>query len=99
MIPLSVPEVRRLVLGRDADSDTQAFLLGWSRFRRAHQAVAQRGHVVRRQRERQEVRPSVASALARPAVPAAGLTDAEWERLRPLLPPQWAVPATTITSS
>lgn len=80
--------MRRLLLVRTADPDVQAFALRWSRFRRVHQAVAQRGHVVRRARERHG-RPSLtAPALGRPEVPPAGLTDAEWERVRPLLPPQ-----------
>lgn len=83
-----MPEVRRLVLARDEDPDTQAFLLGWSRFRRAHQAVAQRGHVARRLRERAvPVRGASAPALAGPRAPVE-LTDAEWARVRPLLPPQ-----------
>lgn len=88
MIPLSVPEVRRLALVRDADPQTQAFLLSWSRFRRAHQAVAQRGHIARRLRERAaQVRCAATPALAESGAPV-DLTDAEWTRVWPLLPPQ-----------
>jgi hypothetical protein len=85
---LSVPEVRRLLLVRAADPDTRAFALGWSRFRRTHQAVAQRGHMARRERERHERASPSGPALGCPPVPPAGLTEAEWERVRPLLPPQ-----------
>lgn len=89
LIPLSVPEVRRLVLTRAAAPDTQAFLLDWSRFRRAHQAVAQRCHVTRRRREHALwAPPAVIPPAPSAQVRAADLTDAEWERVRPLLPPQ-----------
>jgi hypothetical protein len=78
LIPLSVPEVRRLLLTRAADPDTHAFLLGWSRFRRAHQAVAQRCQVARRLREHVTMaHPAAVPTVARSDVPAAGLTDAE----------------------
>src|SRR5829696_7574185 len=43
LIPLSVPEVRRLVLAMAAGSSRERnFRLGWSLWRRAHQAVAAR---------------------------------------------------------
>ena len=87
MIALSVPEVRRLVLTRAAAPDTQAFLLDWSRFRRAHQAVAQRCHVARRRREHASSPAAVCPAPSA-EVPTTGLTEAEWERVRALLPPQ-----------
>jgi hypothetical protein len=83
-----VPEVRRLVLARGAEAGTQAFLLDWSRFRRAHQAGAQRCHIARRARERPAMHHTALPALALVGVPQAGLTEAEWERVRPLLPPQ-----------
>ena len=89
MIPLSVPEVRRLVLAHAANPATQAFLLDWSRFRRAHQAVAQRCHVTRRRREHALwAPPAVIPPVPAAQAPATGLTDAEWERVRSLLPPQ-----------
>ena len=70
--------------------DRRASRLGWSRWRRAHQAVAARCHAARRAL-RQETLPS-----ARTAPPTAsadtGLTDDEWRRVEPLLPPQ--MPAT-----
>jgi hypothetical protein len=85
---LSVPEVRRLLLVRAADPDARAVALSWSRFRRAHHAVAQRGHMARRDRDRHERASPSRPALGCPPVPPAGLTDAAWERVRPLLPPQ-----------
>jgi hypothetical protein len=75
--------VRRLVLLRDADEAKQGFLLTWSRWRRAHQAVAQRCHIARRACSRAA---PYALALAPPV--GGELTDAEWERVRPVLPPQ-----------
>lgn len=49
-MPLSVPEVRRLIarlaLGRDPPPP--AFVLAWSFWRRAHQAVARAYHWGRR---------------------------------------------------
>jgi putative transposase of IS4/5 family DUF4096 len=81
-----VPEVRRLLLALADHGARRAHRLRWSRWRRAHQALANRCHAARHARERAQ----------RPGVPAAGrvapalveLTDAEWARLRPLLPPQ-----------
>jgi hypothetical protein len=84
---LTVPEVRRVVLAAGEDPAKQAFLLRWSRWRRAHQAGAQRCHVTRRAREQET------SVPATPAPRRAGdlaqeiLTDAEWARVQPLLPP------------
>jgi transposase len=76
--------VRRLVRLRDEDDATRSFLLAWSRWRRAHQATARRCHIARRARERAAPHaPAFVPPLAR-----GELTDAEWERVRPLLPPQ-----------
>ncbi len=64
----------------------RAFRLGWSRWRRTHQAVAARCHAATRALTRA---PSpIPRAVALPPLPDAGLTDAEWARVRPLLPPQ-----------
>lgn len=67
-------------------AEQRSFRLGWSRWRRTHQAVAARCHAVRR------ALPGAARPSARAAPPAAsadaGLTDAEWRLLEPLLPPQ-----------
>jgi len=81
-----VPEVRRLLLALGEAPQQRAHRLHWSGFRRRHQAAARRFHVARRARQA----PLVASALPLPT-PVPGLpalTDAHWDQLRPLLPPQ-----------
>ena len=91
MIPLTVPEVRRLLLAMTENDERRAFHFGWSVWRRAHQAVAGRCHAARRaRRARRRDRPRAAPG-ASPAPPAPApveLTDAEWELIRSLLPPQ-----------
>ena len=86
MIPLTVPEVRRLVLAMAETGERRAFRMGWSVWRRAHQVVAARCHAARRSRKR--AGPPPVEAVAPPAAERAELTDAEWERVRALLPPQ-----------
>jgi hypothetical protein len=83
-IALSVPEVRRLLLALEEDEDQRTFRLGWSRWRRAHQAVARRCHVARRTHTLMTLPPLCATAQTT----TGELTDAEWERIRPVLPPQ-----------
>ena len=63
------------------------FLLGWSAWRRAHQAVAARCRAAKRAVRRAPARegpPEVATI----APEEAWLTDEQWELVRPLLPPQ-----------
>jgi len=81
-----VPEVRRLLLALAEQGARRAHRLRWSRWRRAHQARANRCHVTRRARERAQQPADPAAGRAAPAL--VELTDAEWARLRPLLPPQ-----------
>jgi hypothetical protein len=45
---LTIPEVRRLVLAMREQGEQRTFRLGWSGFRRTHQAVAARGLAARR---------------------------------------------------
>jgi transposase len=81
-----------------APEEEQEFRLGWSLWRRAHQAVAKRCHTTSRKAKResaQEQQPDLAQPTpAMTATPffstpmAARLTDEQWERLRPLMPPQ-----------
>ena len=69
--------------------ESRRFRLGWSAWRRAHQAVAARCRASRRAPE--ETVPAVNHPALQSVVMAAdgaALTDAEWERVRPLLPPQ-----------
>ena len=80
---MTVPEVRRLVLLGHEDEARRAYLLGWSRRRRAHQAVARRCHSARHAGARAEQ-----PALAPTRPPDGAFTDAEWARVQPLLPPQ-----------
>jgi len=81
-----VPETRRLVLAMAGDEKRRVHRLAWSRWRRAHQAVAARCHAAYRA-VRQEKGDSVRVV---PPLPLAhrALSDAEWERIQPLLPPQ-----------
>jgi hypothetical protein len=44
LIPPTVPEVRRLISAMMGPEEKRKFRLGWSLFRRAHQAVAKRSH-------------------------------------------------------
>lgn len=90
-----MPEVRRLVLAMTESEQERKFRLGWSLFRRAHQAVAERCHKAKhapRRKSPPEVPPeSGEAAAATVAVPPRGtavLTDTEWERVSPLLPAQ-----------
>jgi transposase len=86
LIPITVPEVRRLFLALTGSAEQRTFRLQWSLWRRAHQAVAARCHALRRAQGRD--RPLVALAAAAATAVPADLTDAEWELVRSLLPPQ-----------
>lgn len=86
MIPLTVPETRRLVLALGESDVQRGCRFGWSRWHRAHQAVAARCHAARHARTRSK---GATDHVSLPAPLARGrLTDAEWERVRPMLPPQ-----------
>jgi transposase len=86
LIPLTVPEVRRLLRLVSEAEEQRLQRLHWSRWRRRHQAVAQRSHIARRARQRpaRAERPPVVGAVPG----TAALTDAHWAQLAPLLPPQ-----------
>lgn len=98
MIPPTVPEVRRVILAMAGPIEEREFRLGWSLWRRAHQAVARRCHTASRAAKRDppgERPPDLARpAPARTATPvfstpmAARLTDEKWECVRPLMPPR-----------
>jgi hypothetical protein len=80
-----------VILAMAAPEEERAFRLGWSLWRRAHQAVARRCHMVSRTlRETSEkkgepssVPVSTTSTLHRGS---AKLADQQWARLKPLLP-------------
>jgi hypothetical protein len=88
-----VPEVRRLVLAvAEPDEQKRAFRLGWSPWRRAHQALAARYRKASRVAKRalsgeaaleDRVRPHATTLLCAEGAP---LTDEEWEMVEPLLP-------------
>jgi Putative transposase of IS4/5 family (DUF4096) len=90
-----VPEVRRLILAMARPEEERGFRLGWSLWRRAHQAVARRCHSARRSLREEGTPPA---RLAHPAASAAAdaalkptnvhLSDEGWELLKPLLPSQ-----------
>jgi hypothetical protein len=86
MIPLSLAEVRRLVQAARGPGEQRAHRLSWSRFRRQHQAGARRCHRERRARQAPLAHSPAREALPLPGLPS--LTDAQWERIGPLLPPQ-----------
>ena len=86
-----MPEVRRLLRLLTEPPERHGFLLRWSRWRRAHQAVARRGHIAARARARPAARDSApiepAHAPVNRPLPSE-LTDAAWARVQPLLPPR-----------
>jgi transposase len=83
MVGLSVPEARRLMAALAAPPGERAHRLRWSRWRRAHQATARRGHAARRARDHAPPSSSAPPVVAVPGTPA--LTDAGWARVLPLL--------------
>jgi hypothetical protein len=88
LLPLTAPEVRRLLLALAEPPERFSFRLAWSRWRRHHQAVAQRAHAARRAR-RPVVLPTVSPAvLPPPPRPSRELTEEQWQRVLALLPPQ-----------
>ncbi len=89
-----MPETRRVILAMTGPEQEREFRLGWSLFRRAHQAVAKRchkaihrakhdtssGHNGRRGREADLSNDTLIENTA--------LTSRQWERVSPLLPAQ-----------
>lgn len=84
LIPLTLPEVRRLLLA-DRDPPLQLrFHLWWSTFRREHQAMAQRSHRARHARDQPALDgPAIITDLVS-TVPE--LNDARWEQIGALVP-------------
>ena len=80
--------MRRLLLALAEPPERFGFRLAWSRWRRRHQAVARRAHIARRARRPAPllVVPPTVSPL--PPLRNPDLSEDQWQRLRPLLPPQ-----------
>ena len=77
-------EIRRLLEGLGESGEQRKLRLWWSRFRRKHQAGAKRCHGQRRERQAPLQPPQRLSPIRLAAVPE--LTDAQWEKIRLLLP-------------
>lgn len=85
MIPLTVPEVRRLLLTLAEPPERIRFRLAWSTFRRRHQARAKRSHQAQRARSHSPPHTSATVQALPPTLP--DLTDAHWKQIAALLPP------------
>jgi len=85
LIPLAVPETRRLLTGNGDALTRDLQRLRWSHWRRRHQATAKRGHVARRMVNTPSV-PRTLTAIPMPGMPL--LTAEWWLHLAPLLPPR-----------
>jgi hypothetical protein len=88
LIPLTLPEVRRLLRVLTEPIDQYGFHRHWSWWRRMHQAVARRGHIAARARARPApCRPARAVAEPNTVAPPSWteLTDGQWRRVQPLL--------------
>ena len=82
-----MPEVRRLILAMSGPESEREFRLGWSLWRRAHQAVAARCHAAKRALQRKGASSHEPVPIEHvPAPIGAELTDAQWESVRLLLP-------------
>jgi hypothetical protein len=80
--------MRRLVLAMAEPPASHRFRLGWSGWRRRHQAVAQQCHATRQARQRMGAPRRATVPPALPAPPVQAITDQEWDWVRSLLPPQ-----------
>jgi transposase len=85
LIPLTVPELLRLLRLHDAPPDRQAAGHRWSVWRRAHQATARRGHSARRAQLHPPPRRHPAPISRVPGVPS--LDERLTARLLAILPP------------
>ncbi len=83
--PLTVPEVRRLLL--PGTPDAQQHRRAWSQWRRRHQATAQRCHAARRARQQPD-EPLRCDPVVMRVPGTAPLTEQRWAQILPILPPQ-----------
>ena len=77
--------MRRLILAVTGPEEERKFRLGWSLWRRAHQAVAKRCHAAKRDLL-QPSPPDVVHPEPVAATIPGRLTDAQWARVETLLP-------------
>ena len=77
-------EVRRVIQALRESEEQRERRLWWSHFRRLHQAGAKRCHWERRDRQAPLNHPQALSPIRLAGV--ARLSDAQWEKIRPLLP-------------
>ena len=87
LLPLTVPEVRRLLLALAEPPERFSFRLAWSWWRRRHQAAAKRAHVARRARRPLVLPVGRPAGLPLPTAQNPELTEEQWQRILPLLPP------------
>lgn len=85
-VRLSVPELRRVLHSWAGAEHERQRRLGWSQWRRRHQATAQRGHQRRRQHGREPVPLTLALQPARRVQGIGSLTALGWEQVVLLLP-------------
>lgn len=83
---MSVAELRRVVEVLQEPQERRERGLHWSRLRREHQAGAKRCHIQRRARQAPLIQAEAPQAPPIAALPR--LTQAQWEQIHPLLPPQ-----------
>jgi SRSO17 transposase len=83
-VRLSLPEIRRLLAGRDRSNRVTEYQRWWSEWRRRHQANARRGHEQRR--ARRGLTAARVIPLARRLPGLAPLTKERWAQIAPLLP-------------
>jgi transposase len=92
LIPLTVPEVRRLLLLLAAPEDAErAHHLHWSLWRRRHQAVARQGHRERRAHRPPPAQPGPTTPGPIPVfvVPStAELSESSWAQIAALVQPR-----------
>jgi SRSO17 transposase len=84
-IPLTLPEVHRLIHALACTQDERQHRLRWSRWRRLHQAIAKRCHAARRQQDAPAL--PLPTPPIPPLLPGIGiLTDTHWSLIELLLP-------------
>jgi SRSO17 transposase len=84
-IPLSVPELRRLVHTLDAPPQERQHHRRWSTWRRQHQARAKRCHTARRQ-SKAPPRDNLRTPTPRSLPGIGSLTESRWQHIQALLP-------------